>query len=218
MFKKINSKSGFSIIELMVVVVIIGVLAALAGNRILSAVARARQAEAKTNLSQIHQLQGTFQLHSDNFAQWDLNTTSAVGYQTGNAVRGCTIAASASAAATGSNAGTGADGAYELGWKPKGCEEMRYAYGVYVDSQGGIERFLAVAYAPSDTTARVYPTCDGDKRASAPTTVKHEISAYQGALDITKTGSLAAAKQVGDFMSVSDEKTWRHDDIIKQCE
>ncbi len=56
MFKN-KSQQGFSLVELMIVVGIIGILAALAVPRFSAFQAKARQAEAKTNLGQIYTLQ-----------------------------------------------------------------------------------------------------------------------------------------------------------------
>jgi prepilin-type N-terminal cleavage/methylation domain-containing protein len=49
-----NRQSGFTLIELMVVVVIIGILASLALPYFMGAAARSKQSEAKTILKQIH--------------------------------------------------------------------------------------------------------------------------------------------------------------------
>lgn len=51
---KTNRQSGFTLIELMIVVVIIGILASLALPYFMGASARSKQAEAKTLLKQIH--------------------------------------------------------------------------------------------------------------------------------------------------------------------
>ncbi len=49
-----NGERGFTLIELMIVVVIIGILASLALPYFMSASARAKQSEAKTILKQVH--------------------------------------------------------------------------------------------------------------------------------------------------------------------
>ena len=219
MFKKIKSSvKGFSIVELMVVVIIIAGLAALASNRLMTMVARGRQAEAKTNLSSIHQLQSAYQLHADNYAQWGgatatLINAQAIGY-TGDGTGGCVIL-------TGSTAGVGNDGAndgaHKLGWKPKGCEEMRYGYWVLVEDTGGVERYFAVAYGASDTESRIFPTCDGVTTSGA--TINHEKQGTYNALTATNTSAiLGGFANGGDLMGISEEKEWQHADIIDACE
>ena len=214
MFIIVKTSAGFSIIEVMVVVMIIALLTTLAGNRVLAMIARARQAEARTNLSQIHQLQGTFQLHADNYAAWPLDGDSAIGY-VGTATRNCTIGACASTAAPGCDGSSG-DGAHKLGWKPKGCSEMRYGYAVKVESQSGKERFLAIAYGSSNEIARIFPTCSGKKNTN---TINHPLSSsYTTLTQSNSSALLEGAANEGDLMGITDEKEWVHEDIITDCE
>lgn len=55
-----STQSGFSLVELMVVVAIIGILATLSIGAIQKQVAKARQAEVKTNLASLYTAQKTF--------------------------------------------------------------------------------------------------------------------------------------------------------------
>jgi type IV pilus assembly protein PilA len=54
MFNKMKDQKGFTLIELMIVVAIIGILAAIAIPNFLSYQARARQSEARTNLGGLY--------------------------------------------------------------------------------------------------------------------------------------------------------------------
>ena len=65
---KFNSQSGLSLIELMIVVAIIGILAALAIPRFQGFQARARQDEGKSNLNHIYTLEQSYHGDNDTYA------------------------------------------------------------------------------------------------------------------------------------------------------
>jgi len=60
MFSTMRNRKGFTLIELMIAVVIIGILAALAIPRFMSATTKAKQSEAKGILKQIYTMQRTY--------------------------------------------------------------------------------------------------------------------------------------------------------------
>ena len=57
----LRSQAGFSLVELMVVVAIIGILAAMSVGQVQKQIAKARQSEAKTNLSTLFTSEKAFQ-------------------------------------------------------------------------------------------------------------------------------------------------------------
>ena len=222
MFKKINLKAGFSIVELMVVVIILGGLASLAMPRLRQFIAESRQAEAKNLLAQIHTLQISHQNSEDSFVAWAKGATTQVGKggvcnvvaSTGGTCSGgsgcsghstkaaCLSASGCSWAAATSNA-------HDLGFKPQNCGDLRYGYWIITGIERGQEGYLAVAYAPSDTADRIYPTCTGSNDANGAArsvTMKHPFStiADQSGVD-------------GDWQTVNENKAWGHDDIIEVC-
>jgi len=108
MFKKMNSK-GFTLIELMIVVAIIGILAAIAIPSFMTYQCKSKQTEAKQALGQIAKLEVAFQVEHDTYT----DSKGAIGFtiSTGNPRYAYALTASATtftATATG-NAGTGVD-------------------------------------------------------------------------------------------------------------
>ena len=145
---KLRGKAGFSLLELMVVVAILGVLATVAVPRFNVFRTRARQGEAKSNLGLIYTLQEAFLIdHEEYFdgngtvwgGQMMNSWTDSVGYR-GGGNRVCTE--------------------NKLGFRLANCDSARYGYFI----PGGDElHFMAIAYAASDQTGdeRVYPGCNG---------------------------------------------------------
>lgn len=65
--RKAKESSGFTLIELMIVVVIIGILAALAIPRFMTSAAKSKQSEPKQLLKQIYAMQRAYFMLNENY-------------------------------------------------------------------------------------------------------------------------------------------------------
>ena len=79
MRKIMNNRQGFTLIELMIVVVIIGILAALAIPRFFQATVKTRQSEAKFFLKQITTNQLTYKVDSPTGNYFSSAATASAG-------------------------------------------------------------------------------------------------------------------------------------------
>jgi len=75
MFSRFHNRKGFTLIELMIVVVIIGILAALAIPRFMKATAKAKQSEAKQILKQIYTMEHTYRQANSTYGDNGLAST-----------------------------------------------------------------------------------------------------------------------------------------------
>jgi type IV pilus assembly protein PilA len=100
MFKYLHKKKGFTLIELMIVVAIIGILAAIAIPNFLKYQAKSKQTEAKVNLGAIG--------------------TSAEAWHSEKDTYVATVGTKGDATTAGVN---------DIGWAPQGKTRYSYAYG-----------------------------------------------------------------------------------------
>ena len=125
-----KSKEGFTLIELMIVVAIVGILAAIAIPSFMRFQLKAKAGEAKSNLAAIRTAEESYQAeHGDYVAQASQVPASAPTPQK--------LAWRASAAG----------GFGEIGWAPEG--PVYYRYAVQATSVGGAQ-FTAEAIADID--------------------------------------------------------------------
>lgn len=170
-FLKKNA-AGFSLLELMVVVAIIGILASMAIPRYNIFRARARQGEAKTSLGVIFTLQEAFKIEKEKY------------------YNGSTAWGGAGMDGPGANHATGYLGgdvhtctSNRLGFRLANCDASRYQY--WIDksaTDNGVETtFTAIAYAAGDTPdARIFPGCTPADSGKKPEDAVDGVQCAQG--------------------------------------
>jgi type IV pilus assembly protein PilA len=139
MLSRLRSKKGFTLIELMIVVAIIGILAAIAIPNFLRFQAKSKQSEAKTNLGGIFTAETSYFAEHNNFADLNIISWAPVGkskyrYHIG-----------ADANDLGFTTGTGS--------VPAGSWVMGTAGGPGIDNTAGVFGFTAAAKGNIDTDA-----------------------------------------------------------------
>lgn len=93
MFSKFhNRQRGFTLIELMIVVVIIGILAALAIPRFMTATVKSKQSECKGILKQMYTMERTYRQQNDDY--WGAGVSGGPGASNAFAPIGVEIPAS----------------------------------------------------------------------------------------------------------------------------
>lgn len=138
---------GFTLIEMMVVVLMLTILVSIGLPRLYRFIAKSRQAEAKTNLATIHTLQEAYLLENNEYfnpGSW--NAGPMAGGKKYGRITG-----------KWSNC-TGSYHENKLGFRLPNCTEVRYGYLI----NATVGDFSAVAQGHSDTDRWIYPRCIGD--------------------------------------------------------
>ncbi|HEU0299151.1 MAG TPA: prepilin-type N-terminal cleavage/methylation domain-containing protein [Longimicrobium sp.] len=105
--RNLRNRKGFTLIELMIVVVIIGILAAIAIPKFNNASARAKEKEADGILSQIYRLQETYAAENNGSAAASFTDLESVGWQAPVGLKHYTMPATPAIPATMTATGTG---------------------------------------------------------------------------------------------------------------
>ena len=122
--RSVSSKTtnqGFSLVEAMVIVTIIGILVTLGYSRFKYHIAKARQGEAKSNLIHITTLQEAYILEHNKYAV--LSTSVGTGWKGVGLRRNKTPKEYAC-----DTDKPGEEMLNDLGFRPRNCRELRYEY------------------------------------------------------------------------------------------
>lgn len=84
LLQKKQNNEGFTLVELLVVVIIVGILAAIALPSFLNQTAKAKQSEAKTTITNVHRGQQGFRTEFNRFAQSYTELSLGLPSQTAN--------------------------------------------------------------------------------------------------------------------------------------
>ena len=149
--------AGFSLVELMVAVGIIGILAVIAVPRYKSFLVQARRGEAKANLSHLASLQEVYKVEHYTYYQGSaMIGTKGIGYKDGDGNDG-----DCDDPNTDIDKGLGNYLGFRPGGTTAGCEQLRYFY--QFNTAGNV----AMASAASDADPRfIYPDCNGDGKGT----------------------------------------------------
>ena len=140
---KQSTQQGFTLLELMIVLIVLGILVSMAVPTFNSIMVAVRRGEAKANLAHIESLQAIFKVSSSSFTYGTIPLNNPVGYG-------------------GECGGTGSGWTNEIGFRPQKCSELRYRYWSVGSGSGGSSSFTAIAYGASDQHGKwIYADCDG---------------------------------------------------------
>ena len=143
---------GFTLLELMIAVLLLGLMAGAAIPNFMSYQARSRRTEAFSNLSAIERLQSGYFAEADDYAATDNSFPDPAAHNTSNGgdlgiIKMPWDAASASAFA-------------EVGWAPEG--RIFYAYEIASPNSAGFGCACTLCF-----TASAFGDVDGDGQVSA---------------------------------------------------
>ena len=195
-------KSGFTLTEMMVVLVIIGILTTLGGGVFFDLIAKARRAEAFTMLAHLDTQQKAYRL--ENGTYW----LGGSGESLTNLTKYGHLLSGAAAQKTPS-----CDTSNGLNFYASNCEGLRYWYWVEVGNSYGYEAFAWARHKKTD--AIVYFGCIPSTTGSGGT---YPVGVEANGRTVTGSGQLGKA-MAGDMFVVTDRQVPKHYiDVEEQCD
>jgi general secretion pathway protein G len=160
---KQNRQSGFTIVELMIVIVIIGILAGLVITQIIGATAKARDTERKTDLDQVsNQLEVYYAkngfyptLNNVNNATGMTTWRAGNNFSAGDAAKSLADPSNASTTTLSTTAPTAVGGAYSYVPTPSGCTAGTDTAGATITSATPCTGYALTAWLESPAGAYV---------------------------------------------------------------